>query len=82
MQVIGPIDKIRCDAIGNRDVIANDESTPFEVKVENRGHSEKLFLRQCNIRLQTLILGIKRRVFADPPEWLLQLCDRKLIIQR
>ena len=77
VELVGPIDKIRGDAIRDCDAIPKDESTPFKMRVENCSHSEKLFSRQCNVRWNTLVIRIKRRVLADPPECLLQLCHGK-----
>jgi len=77
VELVGPIDKVRGDAIRNCDATAKDEPTPFKMGVDDRSHRKKLFSRGYNVCLQTLVLRIKRRVLADPPEWLLELCDCK-----
>jgi hypothetical protein len=65
VELVGPIDKIRGDAISDCDAIPNDESTPFKMRVENCGHSEKLFFRQYNVRWKTLVRGCSSSVTAN-----------------
>jgi hypothetical protein len=59
VELVGPIDKIRGDAIRDCDAIPNDESTSFEMRVENCGHSEKRFSRATVPRLDAVLIDFR-----------------------